>query len=83
MGFCYHQALDPANSKPRQDPQSGKTGLRRRQGAPALQEYFFSNLTEGKLYEAELEWLAKTPLHLRALQPPATQGLPHKPDEAL
>ena len=40
-------------------------------------------MTEGKLREAELEWLAETPLHLRALQPTAAQGLPHKPDETL
>ncbi len=69
MGLGYRVALDPEDGGPQRDQQSGKSGFRRRQGAPTPQEYFFSNLTERLLYEAELEWPAKTPLHLRALQP--------------
>ncbi len=83
MGFACRWSLDPASGGFEQGPQSGKTRLPHRQGAPVPKECLFSNYTERKLREAELEWLAETPLHLSAFQPPAAQGLPHKPDEAL
>ncbi len=83
MGFACRWSLEPASGMFEQGSQSGKTGLPRRQGAPAPKEYFFLSLNNWKLHEAELERLVETPLHLGAFQPPAAQGLPHKTDEAL
>jgi len=84
MGFACRWPLDPASGGFEQGTQGRKTGHRRRRGTPAPKSTLSqSSLNDGKLYEAELEWLPETPLHLRALQPPTAQGLPHKTDEAL
>ena len=53
MGFACRWSLDPATGMFEQVPQSGKTRLPHRQGAPAPKEYFL------RLYHILLEGIIK------------------------